>query len=345
MFFLCASLPLAMGVTALLCVALAMGTWLESRFGMALAEAKVYRAGWFRGTLLVLAINVLASLLIRFPWKREHAGLVLAHIGIELLLLGAFVGAQFGMDAQVHLSAGERTHTALLAQERLIIAEPRPNAAPNAYELNLSPLDQCDTSGHWPTDRRFTLPQVGDARVTILNWLSSAKTSTGEVGEFVESPVPPADLPHALKVVHLSVDFGGVTIDRWLPLGELATVQTARGAMRVVYAPSEKPLPFTLAVRNVKRESRLAGEQAEYIADVRFTSDDGTLSDQSVAVNQPATFSGISVYIGGTDVTDPANPKMTLNLRADPGRLLKYLGGLLIIAGAVGMSAGKGARR
>ena len=78
----------------------------ESRFGTPSAQLSFYGTAWFSAILGVLAANVLLSMVRRWPWKAEHAGFVLAHVGILALLAGSVVSARFGIDGSVALVEG-----------------------------------------------------------------------------------------------------------------------------------------------------------------------------------------------------------------------------------------------
>jgi cytochrome c biogenesis protein ResB len=170
-----------------------------------------------------------------------------------------------------------------------------------------------------------------------VNWLASARSDPNQAGEFIEAPVAPADLPHATKAVCLSIDFGGQQVLRWVAQGSATSVDMAENVIRFAYAPEEKPLPFNLSVASVRRANVSAGEPVGYATDVVFTAPDGTVSRQSVQINHPATFDGVSVFSGPVDEHDAASPVATLDVRKDPGRSLKYLGGVLIVAGTIGV--------
>jgi len=103
---LLASLRLAvvtMGLLAMVCVA---ATIHESRFGTPSAQHFFYGTGWFAAVLGLLAANVLLSMVRRWPWKAEHAGFVLAHVGILALLAGSVISGRFGLDGSMTLVEG-----------------------------------------------------------------------------------------------------------------------------------------------------------------------------------------------------------------------------------------------
>ncbi|MFZ5829246.1 MAG: cytochrome c biogenesis protein CcsA [Planctomycetota bacterium] len=100
-----ASLRLAVFVLTSLIVVLAFATLVESRYGTPAVQFGVYGTWWFLTLGLLLAVNVAAAALIRFPWQRHQTGFVVVHTGILVLLAGCWLSFEFGQNA--HLSVFE----------------------------------------------------------------------------------------------------------------------------------------------------------------------------------------------------------------------------------------------
>jgi hypothetical protein len=333
----CASVQLAIILVAALIIALALGTWLESRAGAAVARAHVYQSLWLKGLLALLAINVMASALIRYPWSRHQAGFVITHIGIEVLLAGSLIGSRSGYEAQVHLAPGQSASAAQVETDRLLVAMPSADGKPVGYEIPLNLWSYTTWNGHWSANQELPLPQTGEAKLRIVDWLPSAKINPKETSTFMEAPVSPADLPHAMKAVRVEIDSDGRQVRTWLGQGSVNSIEIPSGTMQIAYAPAERALPFDLTVVGVHRTSELASGPVGYAVDVAFTPNGGLGGRQSVQINQPATFDGVSVFAGGVDEHNAAGPMATLDIRTDPGRSLKYIGGVLIVAGTIGV--------
>ena len=75
------SLQLAVVLIATLAGVLAWATLVESRYGAAAAHSGIYDTGWFTAIGVLLAVNVLCAVLIRFPWRRRQTGFVVTHAG------------------------------------------------------------------------------------------------------------------------------------------------------------------------------------------------------------------------------------------------------------------------
>jgi hypothetical protein len=120
---LLASVGLAVVTMAVLAAVCVAATLHESRHGAASAQEAYYGTGWFAALLGVLAANVLLSMLRRWPWRAEHAGFVLAHVGILALLGGSMASTRFGMDGSVALVEGGAAAGAVRLPQRVVAAE------------------------------------------------------------------------------------------------------------------------------------------------------------------------------------------------------------------------------
>jgi len=108
-----ASLQLAVVLIALYAVVLAWATFVESHYGTPTVGFFVYGAWWFEALNLLLALNVLLSALVRWPWRRRHIGFLVTHAGVIMLLLGFFVGNRWGIDSQLAVFESQASHQAM----------------------------------------------------------------------------------------------------------------------------------------------------------------------------------------------------------------------------------------
>jgi len=103
----------------------AVATFLESGFSARVARAYVYQAPWFNVWLLLLGLNLTCSAATRWPWERKHAGFVITHAGILVLLAGALLGRAKGFEGSVDLSKGAPpVREVLLDRPRLTVESP-----------------------------------------------------------------------------------------------------------------------------------------------------------------------------------------------------------------------------
>ena len=142
----CASLELAVVLIAACVIVLAWATLVESWDGAAAAQFGFYRAWWFVLLIALLGLNVLAAVLIRFPWRRRQTGFLLTHLGILVLLAGSLVSHLKGIDSQLMILEGEAAGRAYQATQHFALeitptdaSEVRPGKQAEAIQVPFCP--------------------------------------------------------------------------------------------------------------------------------------------------------------------------------------------------------------
>lgn len=102
-----ASLKLAVFIILSLAVITAVGTFVEAKYDSFAARKMVYDTWMMYSIMGLLIANLVAVMVDRWPWKKRHASFVLAHVGIIVLLFGAFLTMRFGLDATMRVPIGE----------------------------------------------------------------------------------------------------------------------------------------------------------------------------------------------------------------------------------------------
>lgn len=102
------SLRIAVLLLVVLAVVMTVGTLIESSSGVPAARRAVYGATWFHALLVFLAVNVLASALVRWPFKLHHTGFLITHGGIIVLLIGSLLNLIAGDEGMMILFEGRQ---------------------------------------------------------------------------------------------------------------------------------------------------------------------------------------------------------------------------------------------
>ena len=101
------SLWFAAVLLLVLLVAMACATVFESGHGTERALREFYQSWWFESLLGLLAGNLLAAMIVRYPFSRKQIGFVLAHAAILFVLGGALITRHWGLDGRVAIAEGE----------------------------------------------------------------------------------------------------------------------------------------------------------------------------------------------------------------------------------------------
>ena len=151
------SMKITVTLLLVLLVVLAAGTIIESTQSREAAAAKVYAAPWFFALLALFTLNLIASLIDRWPRDWSRAGFVITHASMIVILAGSLTTEFFKDEGQLALWEGE-TATTLINQSRH-----RPGE-----EINLGFTLQLDDFevGFYPGTRR---PASFTSRVTTID--------------------------------------------------------------------------------------------------------------------------------------------------------------------------------
>jgi hypothetical protein len=81
----------------------------------------VYETFWMYSVMGVLATNLIAVMVDRWPWKRRHTPFIFAHIGILILMLGAVITQKYGLDGSVRVGIGESNQYVIVPETDILV--------------------------------------------------------------------------------------------------------------------------------------------------------------------------------------------------------------------------------
>jgi len=181
---LLASLKLAVSLIVVLAVVLAGATLLESGAlaGAMLPESwkgrdwtlwYVYHHSWFVLLLAALAVNVAASVMIRFPWGWRRLGFLVTHVGLLVLMLGAILTFYWGIEGHLVFQEGGTANTISLADRCQFTATWQGRQGvhgelPIAFTFEPGPLD-------WPEGKTLVIGRLAEVGVKVLKFYRYAR--------------------------------------------------------------------------------------------------------------------------------------------------------------------------
>ncbi len=196
-FEFCASLKLAVVLILMLATQLAAATFYEAAYGGSAVQERVYGSNFFLLSMSLLAINVMAAALVRYPWKRKQTGFVVTHIGIEVLLLGCLISFRASVDGRVALRPGDTVNDISLRSEQVgvVLADGKQFVLPvNLWSAagypNLAEfvLKRGDVRTGWPEGKVLEQDLAPGVQLQILDWLPAAKLERTYVDDPAGNP-------------------------------------------------------------------------------------------------------------------------------------------------------------
>ena len=215
-----ASLKLAIFILVTLSSLLIIGTLIESYYNDAhAAQILVYRA-WYMWTILsFLAINLIAVMVDRWPWKPRHSGFVLAHVGILFLLLGSVVTYFYGIDGSMRFGIGNSNRFVTVPETDVVVY-----ASMDGDQFVKLFDEQVEFRKNSPTLKKpYTVP-MAEQKVEIIDYLPYAIMDTKIMDAKIKEQKKPVGAgghsntanraPGAAVRFQLSNDF--VNLTKWL---------------------------------------------------------------------------------------------------------------------------------
>lgn len=115
------SLKLAVVIIISLAVIAAIGTIYESKYDAEYAQKIIYQSTAMYVVLIALCTSLIAVMVSRWPWKSHHAGFICAHIGILMLLLGAYITSKHGVDGSMSFGMNESRQGVMISQQEMSV--------------------------------------------------------------------------------------------------------------------------------------------------------------------------------------------------------------------------------
>ncbi len=267
------SLTFAISLLSGLVVILTVSTILESLHGTPFAQKVFYTSLWFDLFLSLVWVNIFCSTLTRFPFKKQHTGFVITHLGILMFLIGSLLSRALGVEGQTTLFEKEMKDRMLMQGYQLHIRDGQNPATAIQLKSWTSP----------GKTKPFTVPlRNKNVEVAVIKTMENA----GEKTLLVEGT--PSDPRNRAVEVRLASDTVG--LDQTLRLIEndpmnphasfttlgparieLKTEKSAAAAKSPVLRLSKENGPaWEIALDSEKPAARSLGDNGLRISDIRY---------------------------------------------------------------------------
>jgi hypothetical protein len=181
----------------------AVGTIYEAIYMDAqVAQKLVYQSVYMYVALFFLALTLIAVMIDRWPWKQHHAGFVLAHIGILILLLGAWMTQKMGIDGTMAFNIGEqRKFVTVKDTDLMVFASFDGQGMKNIYE---SPIDFLANP---PTEKKPFIVQLGAEQMKFTDYYHFA---------YRDAEILPSELERDGPAIRFQLENQNVNMTEWL---------------------------------------------------------------------------------------------------------------------------------
>ncbi len=212
------SLWFAAVLLVLLLVAMACATIFERTHDLDQATLMFYDSWWFGLLLGLLAANVFAAMVVRFPFTKRQIGFVITHVSILVVFAGALITQTYGVDGQMSIIEGQTVRDfALRGEPRLSVRNmPERSEAASALDPSVfAGFDVVDAPG-------APLLRLGDLEIEAIRFLPDSNASQRVVN----------DNPNPRAAVQISLSPSGREDATWLFEGQTTRLGPAAASFR-----------------------------------------------------------------------------------------------------------------
>ena len=197
------SLKFAVVIILAIAVISAVGTVYEAIYMEAeIAQKLVYHSVYMYVTLGFLCLTLIAVMIDRWPWRQHHAGFVLAHIGIIILLMGSWATKEYGIDGNMAFNIGEeRKFVTVKDRDLMVFASFDGQGMKNIFE---SPVDFLTDR---PTEKNPYVVQLGQDQLKFVDYYHFA---------YREAEILPSELPRDGPAIRIQLENANVNMTEWL---------------------------------------------------------------------------------------------------------------------------------
>jgi hypothetical protein len=188
------SIRLAVPLLAIIVMVLIGATFYESQVGSTTVQQQIYKSPWFGALMFLLALNLGASALSRYPWVGlRKMGFALTHLGLIIIIMGSAAVIHFGVEGMLLLHS-DRAASNQIRIEGDLLEVMRPDGT-------------IERANFWVKDDGSVQPK-SFAGLSLLRYSESTQTTVGfSEGATVENLALGLNL-HSQRL--------GQTLVRWL---------------------------------------------------------------------------------------------------------------------------------
>ena len=276
------SIKLAVPVMIALIISVAIGTIIESLHNTEYARIALYDTSWFSALLGLLALNVFASMMSRYPWKQHQIGFVLTHVGIIILMTGSLITKRSGLDGTLQIPEGQSQGQVVLSKLMVAYQFEGSNTISSAvFEKSLS-----DKSG---SELDFINDKIGHV-VKVEKFVPFAEIDKGYTNS--QNLTGPVGISFGLKSQFFDVK-------EWLHSVDNPMMQLGPATLKLIIddetasAESKKTSETQIA-----KEARLPASQADEIQIVDAKSNKVIKSVSVASLKKDLTLSnGVKIHV------------------------------------------------
>lgn len=284
--------------------------------------------------MVVFCASLLLKFLLASPWQKQKAGIVLAHLGVLVLMIGALITAVGAREHFMIIPQGKTTPYIYDYHQRVLFLFAQDELIRTVAFEDLSPDRTIE-------DLPFSLTILTRCvNCAIERRPPEEAKNFKSMGQFMRLQDKPSEKEPEANISGVTFMLGGARPKengRYIAFEGMPKPISFRAAGRdykLMFGKDQKPLPFSIRLEQFTKEAYPGTTKARaYSSDVVI--EDGALNlPARISMNAPLHYRGYTFYQSSFE-DGPQGVLTILSVVQNHGRIFPYLGTLLIVAGLI----------
>lgn len=323
-----------------LMILLICGTVAQKDFGIYEAH-KIFFSSWViwwgpmplpgaYPTLGLMTLCLLAKFLLYSPWRPHQAGIILAHLGVLILLIGGMVTAVTQTEGFLPLKEGQSGKSVSDYHGRVLLIEK------DETPLASIPFEKLRKDEKIEADLPFSVTVNDLCRNCIPAWVEDNTGRQGFAEKVMLQPQPlekenEANLYGATFTVKGAGEQDGIYVSMEdIPRRAEITIGENTYALSITRA--QTALPFEIELKDFQRDMHPGTDMARGFSSDVVVYDGDIRWPYHIRMNEPLRYKGYTFYQASFSIR-PDGEYSVLSVVRNQGRILPYIASAIIFAG------------
>ena len=330
------------------------GTVAQIQDGLYLAQERYFESFFFlvfgfipfpgaQLVMWVLFCNLLVVALTRFVYKWDRVGITIIHSGLFLFLISGYVTLHLGQESHLTLQEGQAANVSVAYHDwELAVWQPQVQKDPLITENDITAIDV----EYLNSGRSINLNDLG-FKLTVKEFYKNCESYTGGDGDKPLSvmgltrlePIPlfkepEKNMPGGILTMETSPNqhfdvllFGGAS--------QPVTFEVDGKKYNIVIRLKHYPLPFTLKLKDFKKEDHPGTSMARSFQSRVEIQIDKVWREKLISMNEPLRYKDFTLYQASFSIDQMGGETSTLAVVKNAGRLMPYISTFVTFLGLV----------
>lgn len=283
-------------------------------------------------TLGAISICLLAKFLLYSPWRRHQAGIILAHLGVLILMIGGMLTAMTQQEGFMSIGEGQSATSISSYHARVLSVEKDGQAY---AQIPFDSLVRGEKIG------KPALPfSVSVADICKNCAPRPVKSAQGRHGlaEKVTLTAAPPEKEDETDLSGVTLEVSGLKDEQdgtYVTMEEIPhkpTIETASGTYSFHMARAQTVLPFSIELKKFTRDLHPGTDIARAFLSEIIVHDGAVSWPYTIQMNEPLRYKGYTFY-QASFLVRPDGEYSVLSAVQNKGRVFPYIASVIIFAG------------